>query len=146
LDQCFLKDTDPKKFKGALPSEPSFCYQLASGLQYIHSKNLLHRNIKPENVLISASASVKLSEFGLPKPAPSRASSTSLTQYWMAPEVLKIEQGKREDLDVSSAQSDTFSLGLVLFSYFTNGQHLFGSMKNLISVNIQSGKATNLNS
>lgn len=70
LDQCFLTDRDPKKYKGPLPSDVEVVLQLAKGLEYIHSKKMVHRNIKPENVMISATNPVliKWSDFGLCKP------------------------------------------------------------------------------
>ena len=160
LDQCFLKDNDPKKYKGSLPSEAQVLYQLANGLNYIHSKKLIHREIKPENVLISAEEPVlvKWSDFGLSKTASAYSrngpSMTSAgikgTQYWMAPEVLSLENNQSasgSDADVASGTeaSDVFSTGCVFFSYLMNGLHLFGS-KNLIVANIMRGKPTNLNS
>lgn len=139
-----------------MPNENAVLYQLAVGLHYIHSKGLLHREIKPERVLISSSqpVSVKWSILASAGPASrgNRSSSSSLTngikgtQFWMAPEVLKLNQQHDGGQDISySVHSDTFSLGLVFFTFITNGLHLFGS-KNFITANIISGKPVNLNS
>ena len=160
MDQCFLKDNDPKKYKGSLPSEAQVLYQLADGLNYIHSKQLIHREIKPENVLISVGEPVliKWSDFGLSKTTSAYSrngpSTTSTgikgTQYWMAAEVLSLENnqstsGADADVAPGTVASDVFSSGCVYFSYLMNGLHLFGS-KNLIVANIMRGKPTNLNS
>lgn len=146
LDQCFLKDNDSKKYKGHMPSQLQVLFQLADGLQYIHSKNLIHRDIRPENVLISnsqPSVVVKLSDCGLTKP--SSVNGIKGPQFWMAPEMLRMDN-KSVGHDGGSVQSDIFSLGLVFFTYVVEGNiHMFGS-KNLIMPNILSGRQVNLNS
>lgn len=159
LDQCFLKNGDPKKYKGPMPSIPEVLYQLTDGLHYIHSKQLVHREIKPENVLISIGEPVlmKWSDFGLSKTSSAYSrNGPSLSsegikgmQYWLAPEILALQNNQTTagDPDVApgTVLSDIFSTGCVFFSYLMNGLHLFGS-KNLIVANIMRGKATNLNS
>ena len=52
MDQLFLEDGHPLKFTGYMPSDKVVLLHLANGLEYIHSQQLLHRNIKPENVVI----------------------------------------------------------------------------------------------
>ncbi|XP_046461710.1 serine/threonine-protein kinase/endoribonuclease ire-1-like [Daphnia pulex] len=152
LDQCFLPDRDLRKYKGALPSDQEVLLQMAKGLQYIHSMNLVHRDIKPENMMISITQPVhiKLADFGLCKPVNQRGtfsiSGIKGTQYWMAPEILALEDQPYSKNDVEGAnkgrgtmRSDIFALGLVFFTFLTNGLHLFGS-KNLIISNVMRGK------
>ena len=125
------------------------------GLEHIHSKMLVHRNIKPENILISATEPVvvKLSDFGLCKPIDFKNSSSlngmKGSQFWMAPEVLEVfikqQYIKETDHFNTTFSSDIYSLGLVFFTFLTDGLHLFGS-KNLISANISRGKPVNLKS
>ena len=52
MDQLFLKLGDSKKFKGPMPNDKVVIQQLADGLEYIHSKQLVHGDIRPENVHI----------------------------------------------------------------------------------------------
>ena len=139
-----------------MPSQPQVLFQLASGLHYIHSHKLVHRDIKPENVLISSKSQpvlVKLADCGLTKPIAKGVAFSSTTngikgsQFWMAPEVLRMESKNLLDgPNDGTVQSDTFSLGLVFFTYIVDGHvHMFGS-RNLITANIMGGKAINLNS
>jgi serine/threonine protein kinase len=57
-----------EKLTGKMPSEIEALWQMADGLAYIHSKNIVHRDIKPDNVLISSSFVIKISDFGVSKP------------------------------------------------------------------------------
>jgi len=75
MDQLFLEDGNPKKFSGQMPTEIVVLLQLANGLNYIHSKNLVHRYIRPENVHIfpplnGFGPAVVKSAFGLLKQLP----------------------------------------------------------------------------
>lgn len=157
LDQCYLPEKDPRKYKGLLPPEHEVFLQMSEGLAFIHSKLMVHRSIKPENVLISNTVPVllKWSDFGLCKQANVRGtfplSGIKEAQYWTAPEILCLmeeqQNFKAKDTEKKhgTIKSDVFALGLVFFTFLTNGLHMFGS-KNLIVTNVLRGKATNLNS
>ncbi|KZS05373.1 Uncharacterized protein APZ42_031458, partial [Daphnia magna] len=73
LDQLFLKSDNPKKYDGRMPRQIVVFSQLASGLEHIHSKKLIHRDINPKNILIMKSPGkneeiiIKWSDFGLAK-------------------------------------------------------------------------------
>lgn len=80
----------------SLPSDYKVLYEIASGLHYIHSQNLVHRNIKPENILVSLTAPVhiKLSEFSLMEQFSFHDTfhnGFECKEYltWIAPEVVK---------------------------------------------------------
>ncbi len=54
-----------KTFKGTpLPSDRDVVYQIADGLDYVHSQNLVQFDIKPENILVSMKGEIKLADFG----------------------------------------------------------------------------------
>jgi len=85
--------------------------QMTIALQYIHSHNILHRDIKPQNILLWGSTRrvVKLADFGIAKTLRSASEMATLvgTPYYLAPEIC---EGKPFD-----KKSDIWSLGCVLF-------------------------------
>ncbi|XP_076893500.1 mitogen-activated protein kinase kinase kinase 1-like isoform X2 [Bidens hawaiensis] len=63
--------------------------QILGGLNYLHERNVVHRDIKCANILVDASGSVKLADFGLAKATKlNDIKSCKGTPYWMAPEVV----------------------------------------------------------
>ncbi len=89
-------------------------------MQYLHTRQILHRDLKPDNVLIDANCTPKLADFGLSKVLEKGKNVTNDigTLGWRAKE--QIENGA-----VTKA-TDIFSLGCILFYYKTGGQHPFG--------------------
>ena len=134
-----------------LPPDNDVMFQMANGLYYIHSQNLVHGNIKPENILISMDGQMKLSEFGLRKPREEKCYISGLkgTLLWMAPECLP---SKRDETNTKrNPESDVFSCGCVYFVFLTreNGRiHPFGDIIDhlQIHVNIREGKPINIHS
>lgn len=69
----------------------SFLFQLLKGVAYIHSKLVLHRDLKPQNLLISRQGQLKIADFGLARPfgAPVRGFSHEVVTLWYrSPDVL----------------------------------------------------------
>jgi serine/threonine-protein kinase len=96
---------------------------VAEALECIHSHSLLHRDLKPGNVMISREGVVKVMDFGIVKdPMASDLTRTGTvvgTPYYIAPEVLG---GDGED-----ERSDVWSLGVTLYELAT-GQRPFGGV------------------
>ena len=136
LDQLFIKSDDSRKYKGpALPPLLRVFLQLASGLEYIHSKNLFHRDIKPANVLIfidstTGLVTIKWADFGLSRSVNERGTCTLSgikgTVDYFAPELLK-KLNRDEKLERGDIKSDVFAFALVIGYLLLNGQHLYGS-------------------
>ena len=102
--------------QGALPIEtalPLF-QQLLSALGAAHEKNIVHRNLKPGNILIQRNGRIKITDFGqskIPSMAATAALSGTGSPFYMSPEVIL---GRRGDI-----RSDIFSVGALLYRVLT---------------------------
>lgn len=92
---CGDKKFSNKQLDSQMPPEVEALRQMTRGLAYIHAQDVVHRDVKPENVLISDKFVLKISDFGCCKPtAPdgsmSATSGPKGTRAYYAPEYLKI--------------------------------------------------------
>ncbi|KAL5857226.1 hypothetical protein ACOSQ3_004684 [Xanthoceras sorbifolium] len=70
----------------------AYTRQILNGLKYLHDQNVVHRDIKCANILVDASGSVKLADFGLAKATKTNdVKSCKGTAFWMAPEVVNLK-------------------------------------------------------
>ena len=157
LDQIFLEINHPRKYKGPnLPHHFTVFLQLAKGLEYIHSRNLIHRDIKPGNVLIYVDSTdgqitMKWADFNLSKSVIEQETYTMSsgikgTKCWYAPELLKLITEFQQSIERrGTVKSDVYALGLVFAYLLLNGQHLYGSNEIEIMANIVANKQVNIN-
>ena len=94
--------------------------QICDALEYAHSRGVIHRDIKPGNILISPRGRAKVSDFGIARiAAPDVTQTVSLlgTPSYMAPEQVRGE--------LTDQRTDLFSLGVVLYEMLS-GERAFG--------------------
>jgi serine/threonine protein kinase len=105
-----------------------FVEQVASALYYAHQQRLIHRDVKPENILVDADGQLLLSDFGLVLIAQSSRSQTvnviAGTAPYMAPEQL---QGRLR------FASDQYSLGIIAYEWLTGERPFNGSFVEIAS-------------
>ncbi|XP_060096570.1 serine/threonine-protein kinase 10 [Heteronotia binoei] len=96
------------------PQIQVICRQMLEGLNYLHSKKIIHRDLKAGNVLLTQDGDIKLADFGVSAKnmkTLQRRDSFIGTPYWMAPEVVMCETMKDTPYDY---KADIWSLGITL--------------------------------
>ncbi|KAL4807800.1 kinase-like domain-containing protein [Aspergillus unguis] len=122
------------------PLIKNFVRQILAGLSYLHSKDIIHRDIKGANVLVDNKGGIKISDFGISKRVEastvlgSRASnggghihrpSLQGSVYWMAPEVVR--------QTAHTKKADVWSLGCLVIEMFI-GSHPFPDCSQLQAI------------
>lgn len=113
----------------------NFIRQVLVGLNYLHSVDIIHRDIKGANILIDIKGTVKISDFGISKKVDStddregnkqaRRASLQGSVYWMAPEVVK--------QTTYTKKADIWSVGCLIVEMFT-GKHPFPSFSQMQAI------------
>ena len=100
-----------------------FGFQIGSALSFLHSNSIIHRDVKPENVLVSLTVNnvVKfvLTDFGLARTCSSADACLTFvgTQAYMAPEIFRMQRGYVAGY---CSKADVWSLGVTMYACFTN--------------------------
>ncbi|THH33522.1 hypothetical protein EUX98_g665 [Antrodiella citrinella] len=113
----------------------SFTSQILGGLEYLHSKGILHRDLKADNILVETSGICKISDFGISKRTDDinmAGAYTSMqgTVFWMAPEVINSQKkGYNSKIDI-------WSVGCVVYEMWSgqrpwNGQEAMAVLLHL---------------
>ena len=93
----------------------SFIYQILCGLKYIHSANVLHRDLKPGNLLVNADCELKICDFGLargfsvdPEENAGYMTEYVATRWYRAPEIMLSFQSYTKASALSMPPPSTF--------------------------------------
>ncbi|GLI61155.1 hypothetical protein VaNZ11_003439 [Volvox africanus] len=129
VDRCLSTELH-KRFTCGLPAANTrlVLWQLLCAVAHLHSKKIIHRDIKPGNLLVTAEGVLKLCDFGFARTTrgepyqPDRFSSYVVTRWYRSPEMLVS--------DLYSAASDVWSLGCT-FAEIATGRPLFPGTSSL---------------
>jgi serine/threonine protein kinase len=116
--------------RGILPVEQvlDVAAQVALGLEYAHEHDIVHRDVKPSNIMLVRDGRAKITDFGIAR----MASSAVRTQTGMvlgSPKYMSPEQVLGKDID---RRSDIFSLGVMLYEMLTGKAPFDGENVNAI--------------
>ncbi len=121
-----LRQRHPKGTRVPLDAVVSYVKQVSEALHYIHQQKLIHRNIKPENIVVGRNSEVLLSDFGVAIIAQSTRSQPTLeaagTVAYMAPEQLR---GKPRPA------SDQYALAAVVYEWLSGEPPFSGSIREI---------------
>uniref|UniRef100_A0A6I8PWY0 non-specific serine/threonine protein kinase n=1 Tax=Xenopus tropicalis TaxID=8364 RepID=A0A6I8PWY0_XENTR len=103
--------------------------QTAQGMDYLHAKSIIHRDLKSNNIFLHEDLTVKIGDFGLATVKSRWSGSHQFEQLsgsilWMAPEVIRMQ-----DNNPYSFQSDVYAFGIVLYELMT-GQLPYSNINN----------------
>ena len=108
-----LKEYISKKGKLTIKEATSIAIQVSMGLEAAHNRNIVHRDIKPQNIIISTDGKVKVTDFGIARVASSNTISTNAmgSVHYSSPEQVR---GGYSDF-----KSDIYSLGITMYEMVT---------------------------
>src|SRR6185295_18064356 len=132
-----LRDLIGASFFEAIEKKLRIMEEVCDGLAFAHSKEVVHRDVKPANIRVLPNGSVKVTDFGLARLGTSEmtAKGTSMgTPNYMSPEQIR---GEKVD-----ARSDVFSLGTVFYELLTNHKAFDGDSLHAILAQVAEGTPT----
>jgi serine/threonine protein kinase/septum formation inhibitor MinC len=107
--------------------------QVAEAIDFAHSKGIVHRDVKPANIILLEGMKAKITDFGIAKIASGGANLTSTGQFLGTPNYMAPEQIKGSPVD---GRTDIFSLGICLYECLTRRKPFGGDSLTAISYKI----------
>lgn len=125
------------KTRGALSVDMALDYaiQICNGLGYAHRSQLVHADVKPQNILINQDNVIKITDFGIAQAYTDTMPQTRTEVVWGSPHYFAPEQARGEK---PTPASDVYSIGIVMFEMFTGRLPFVGtSQRELAMAHIQ---------
>lgn len=109
--------------EGPLKKEQALLYihQIADALDYLHSRNFLHFDVKPSNILLNDKNEAVLIDFGISKHYDEAGLQTTSTPIGISPGYAPLEQYRQTEISSFTPSTDIYSLGATLY-YLITGQ------------------------
>ena len=113
IEGITLKEYIAKKGKLSIKEATSIAIQVSMGLEAAHNHGIIHRDVKPQNIIISTDGKVKVTDFGIARAASSNTISSNVmgSVHYSSPE--QVRGG------YSDEKSDIYSLGITLYEMVT---------------------------
>jgi len=117
-----LRELHPRGLPVPLPTIVFYVKQIAAALQYAHDRKIIHRNLRPENILLGPDNQILLADFGIPA---LQSNVSSLTHpgvgahFYMAPEQFR---GKHH------GASDQYALAVMVYEWLSGERPFYGSV------------------
>ena len=113
IEGITLKEYISKKGRLSIKEATSIAIQVSMGLEAAHSHGIVHRDVKPQNIIISTDGKVKVTDFGIARAASSNTISSNVmgSVHYSSPE--QVRGG------YSDEKSDIYSLGITLYEMVT---------------------------
>ena len=113
IEGITLKEYIAKKGKLSIKEATSIAIQVSMGLEAAHNHGIVHRDVKPQNIIISTDGKVKVTDFGIARAASSNTISSNVmgSVHYSSPE--QVRGG------YSDEKSDIYSLGITLYEMVT---------------------------
>lgn len=131
IENQSLKDLLKKHKRISEKKTSKYIKQILQALDYLHSKELIHRDIKSENILLNNNNEIKLSDFGSVTNSERENLSVVGTAGFIAPEVLDGKNGHGRSADIWSLGCTVFEL-LTGNSPFYKSKNLYESAKSIL--------------